>query len=152
MKAKTSSNQLPLQGNAKVISNHINSVTVDVPEPTMCSGCTQRQGCSHRRVQSFLSDRNQITLNTLQKFEVGEEINLTIDESYLLQGTFYVYCIPLIFLFSGAGLSMLFIDNELFVFIFSILSMIIGFLISSQLANKKERIILNGIKINKINK
>lgn len=77
-----------------------------------CAGCTQKSACSTTTLSQLLKHEPVLVAHILP-VSLGETVIVGISESTLLRATFALYFLPLLALFSGAGLANVFISDNI---------------------------------------
>jgi len=79
--------------------NHLN---VKVIQQTTCGSCAAQKGCGQGVLSKYLSGSQFIRINLKHRsgsdFNVGDEVELGIDEFAMLRAAFLVYLSPLLFM------------------------------------------------------
>jgi sigma-E factor negative regulatory protein RseC len=107
-----------------------------------CGGCLQKASCSTNAIGSVLKKKSvpvdcDIQLNT------GDQVMVAIDENLLLRASLLLYLLPLIALFSGAGMAdWLLTDNALNADLWIAGSAVLSFIASLWLINKAQSLLI----------
>lgn len=102
----------------QVIATSDNRVWVETIRKSACHSCTARSGCGQAVLGQMMDEKKQYQKNILrvnaenQTFQVGEIIEIGIEEGALLKTAALTYGVPilLLFLFSAVGQWMKFPD------------------------------------------
>lgn len=85
----------------KVENHHI---WVEAGQNSACGGCVQKASCSSNVLGNTLKKKS-VPVDSVIKLNVGEQVLVGIDEKLLLRASLLLYLLPLIALFTGAGIS-----------------------------------------------
>lgn len=69
-----------------------------------CAACVQKSSCTTNAIGSVLKKR-AVVVDTPLALKLGDKVLVAIDESVLLRASLLLYMLPLLALFSGAGLA-----------------------------------------------
>lgn len=92
-------NLLVSQG--RVVAVEDSFVLIKTQQQTGCSGCSSESGCGTAALSKLFTSTRRAplkVLNTLQA-KVGDQVELTLDESKLVKHSFMAYGMPLVGLF-----------------------------------------------------
>ena len=121
-------------------------VTFALPKPQACSGCDGKCG-SLTFAKLFANKRSELTIESKERLEVGQKVDLALDDSHVIKMSLLTYMVPLllvlIFTIEAANV---FVLAELWQVLFAIIGGYVGFL----LAKEKQKGLKNRIKIKKI--
>lgn len=121
-------------------------VTFALPKPQACSGCDGKCG-SLTFAKLFANKRSELTIESETPLEIGQKVDLALDDSHVIKMSLLTYMVPLllalIFTIVAANV---FVLAELWQVLFAILGGYVGFL----LAKAKQKGLKNRIKIKKI--
>jgi len=121
-------------------------VTFALPKPQACSGCDGKCG-SLTFAKLFANKRSELTIESKERLEVGQKVDLALDDSHVIKMSLLTYIVPLllalIFTIVSANV---FVLAELWQVLFAIIGGYVGFL----LAKEKQKGLKNRIKIKKI--
>jgi sigma-E factor negative regulatory protein RseC len=121
-------------------------VTFALPKPQACSGCDGKCG-SLTFAKLFANKRSELTIESKERLEVGQKVDLALDDSHVIKMSLLTYMVPLllalIFTIVAANV---FVLAELWQVLFAIIGGYVGFL----LAKEKQKGLKNRIKIKKI--
>ena len=91
-----------------VAPDHLN---VEVIQQTTCGSCAAQKGCGQGVLSKYLSGSQIIRINLKHRpgtdFQVGDQVELGIDEFAMLRAAFLVYLSPLFFMLIAAYLGAL---------------------------------------------
>lgn len=85
----------------KVDGHHI---WVEAGQNSACAGCVQKASCSSNVLGNTLKKKS-VPVDSVIKLNVGEQVLVGIDEQLLLRASLLLYFLPLMALFTGAGIS-----------------------------------------------
>ncbi|MDE3271670.1 SoxR reducing system RseC family protein [Pseudoalteromonas sp. G4] len=121
-------------------------VTFALPKPQACSGCDGKCG-SLTFAKLFANKRSELTIESETPLEIGQKVDLALDDSHVIKMSLLTYMMPLllalIFTIVAANV---FVLTELWQVLFAIFGGYVGFL----LAKAKQKGLKNRIKIKKI--
>ncbi|MGZ5011497.1 MAG: SoxR reducing system RseC family protein [Methylobacter sp.] len=120
------------------IENH--QVWVESGQNSACGACLQKASCSTNAIGSVLK-KKAVPVDSDIQLEIGDQVMVAIDESLLLRASLLLYLMPLIALFSGAGVAnWLLADASADLWIAG--SAMLSFLISLWLINKAQGLLI----------
>lgn len=98
-----------LETQAVVRDFRVGHVTVEPEALAGCSACAP-DGCATKRIANLFAPAQprQFEIVSDEAFEIGERVEVGVAESTLLRASLSAYIMPLLFVFAGAGLGMLF--------------------------------------------
>lgn len=79
-------------------------IWVEATQNSACSGCVQQTTCSTNALSSRLKKKS-VPVDSVIKLAIGEQVLIGVDEKLLLRASLLLYLLPIIALFTGAGLS-----------------------------------------------
>ena len=93
-----------LRESGVVVSIKDDFAFVKTQRTTGCSGCSSQSGCGTSALSKlFVREKSEpLKVSLTQPCEVGDEVELLLDESRLLKHSFMAYGLPLIGMFIGA--------------------------------------------------
>ena len=122
------------------IENH--QVWVESGQNSGCGGCRQQASCTTSALGSVLK-KKPVPVDCGIPLKIGDAVMVAIDESLLLRATLVLYLLPLIALFTGAGLAdWLLADNARYADLWMAGSGVTSFLLSLWLINKAQGLLL----------
>jgi sigma-E factor negative regulatory protein RseC len=122
------------------IENH--RVWVESRQNSACGGCQQKASCTTNALGSVLKKKS-VPVDSDIQLKTGDEVMVAIDESLLLRASILLYLVPLIALFTGAGIAdWLLADNALYADIWITVSTLVSFLFSLWLINKAQNLLI----------
>jgi sigma-E factor negative regulatory protein RseC len=122
------------------IENH--RVWVESRQNSACGGCQQKASCTTNALGSVLKKKS-VPVDSDIQLKTGDEVMVAIDESLLLRASILLYLVPLIALFTGAGIAdWLLADNALYADIWITVSALVSFLFSLWLINKAQNLLI----------
>ncbi|MDP1666625.1 MAG: SoxR reducing system RseC family protein [Methylobacter sp.] len=84
------------------IENH--QVWVESGANSACGGCLQKTSCTANAIGSVLKKKS-VPVDSDIQLKTGDEVMVAIDENLLLRASLLLYLVPLIALFTGAGMA-----------------------------------------------
>lgn len=84
------------------IENH--QVWVESGANSACGGCLQKASCTTNALGSVLKKKS-VPVDSGMQLKTGDQVMVAIDESLLLRASLLLYLVPLIALFTGAGIA-----------------------------------------------
>lgn len=121
------------------IENH--QVWVESGQNSACGGCLQKASCSTNAIGSVIKKRS-VPVDCDIQLKTGDRVMVAIDESLLLRASFLLYLVPLIALFTGAGLADWLLANNADADLWIAGSAVLSFVISLWLINKIQSLLL----------
>ena len=122
------------------IENH--QVWVEAGQNSACGGCLQKASCTTSALGSVLKKKS-VPVDSDIQLKNGDKVMVAIDESLLLRASLLLYLLPLIALFTGAGIAdWLLEDNILYADLWIAGSAILSFLLSLWLINKAQSLLI----------
>lgn len=129
-----------IKQSAKVVNCDDHTVWLEVERESTCSGCKVKQGCGTGMLAKHVGKRfSRIAVNKINNVQIGQQVQLAIPEEALLQGTFLMYILPLVFMFLCAALVQTFTSNEAVEIFAGLGGLLVGFYwVRIRLRNKKD--------------
>jgi len=122
------------------IENH--QVWVESGQNSACGGCQQKASCTSNALGSVLKKKS-VPVDCDIQLKAGDEVMVAIDENLLLRTSLLLYLVPLIALFTGAGITdWLLADNVLYADLWIAGSAILSFLLILCLINKAQSLLI----------
>jgi sigma-E factor negative regulatory protein RseC len=122
------------------IDNH--QVWVESGQSSGCGGCQQKASCTTNAIGSVLKKKS-VPVDCDIQLKTGDEVVVAIDENLLLRASLLLYLMPLIALFTGAGIADLMLpDNGQYADLWIAGSALLSFLLSLWLINKAQRLLI----------
>jgi sigma-E factor negative regulatory protein RseC len=119
------------------IENH--QVWVESGSNSACGGCQQKTSCTTNAIGSVLKKKS-VPVDCGIQLKIGDQVMVAIDENLLLRASLLMYFVPLMALFTGAGIADSLLGTDLWIAFSAVLS----FLAALWLINKAQsRLILN---------
>jgi sigma-E factor negative regulatory protein RseC len=84
------------------IENH--QVWVEAGPNSACGGCVQKASCTTNAIGSVLKKRS-VPVDCDIQLKTGDQVMVAIDENLLLRASLLLYLVPLMALFTGAGIA-----------------------------------------------
>ena len=83
-------------------------LVVQVIQQSTCGSCAAQKGCGQGVLAKYLSGSQFIRVALKHRpatdFQIGEQVELGVEESAMLRAAFLVYLVPLLLLIAGATL------------------------------------------------
>ncbi len=122
------------------IENH--QVWVESGQNSACGGCRQKASCTTSALGGVLK-KKPVPVDSNIQLKTGDEVMVAIDESLLLRASLLLYLLPLLALFTGAGIAdWLLADNSLYADLWIAGSSLVFFLFSLGLINKAQNLLI----------
>ncbi len=122
------------------IENH--QVWVKSGQNGACGGCQQKASCTTNALGRALRKKS-VPADSCIQLKTGDKVMVAIDESLLLRASMLLYLVPLIALFTGAGIAdWLLANNALYADLWVVGSAILSFLLSLWLINKAQNLFI----------
>jgi sigma-E factor negative regulatory protein RseC len=123
------------------IENH--QVWVEAGQNSACGGCQQKASCTTNALGNVLKKKS-VPVDSDIQLKTGDEVMVAIDESLLLRASLLLYMVPLIALFTGAGIAdwLLMDNNTRYADLWIAGSAILSFLISLWLINQAQSLLI----------
>ncbi|MFI3118409.1 MAG: SoxR reducing system RseC family protein [Methylococcaceae bacterium] len=119
------------------IENH--QVWVESGANSACGGCLQKASCTTNALGSVLKKKS-VPVDSDIQLKTGDQVMVAIDENLLLRASLLLYLLPLIALFTGAGLADWLATDNADVWIAG--SAMLSFLFSLWLINKAQSLLI----------
>ncbi len=119
------------------IENH--QVWVESGANNACGGCLQKASCTTNALGSVLKKKS-VPVDSDIQLKTGDQVMVAIDENLLLRASLLLYLLPLIALFTGAGLADWLATDNADVWIAG--SAMLSFLFSLWLINKAQSLLI----------
>ena len=122
------------------IENH--QVWVESGSNSACGGCQQKASCTTQAISSVLKKKS-VPVDSDIVLKVGDAVMVAIDENLLLRASLILYMLPLIALFTGAGMvDWLMADSVQYKDLWVAASAVLSFLLSLWLINQAQYLLL----------
>ncbi len=122
------------------IDNH--QVWVESGANSACGGCQQKASCTTNALGSVLKKKS-VPVDSDIQLKTGDQVIVAIDENLLLRASLLLYLVPLIALFTGAGIAdWLLMDNALYADLWIAGSAVLSFLLSLWIINKAQSLVI----------
>jgi sigma-E factor negative regulatory protein RseC len=119
-------------------------VWVEGGQNSACGGCLQKATCTTNALGSVLKKKS-VRVDSDIELKTGDQVMVAIDEAVLLQASLLLYLLPLIALFSCAGVAdWLLADNIQYADLWIAASALSGFLLCLWLINKAQNLMILG--------
>ena len=89
---------------AVVVKIDHHQVWVESGQNGACGGCHQKASCTTNAISSVLKKKS-VPVDCDIQLKAGDEVMVAIDENLLLRASLLLYMVPLIALFTGAGIA-----------------------------------------------
>jgi sigma-E factor negative regulatory protein RseC len=127
---------------AVVVKIEDHQVWVQSGQNSACGGCQQKASCTTNAIGSVLKKKS-VPVDCDIQLKAGDEVMVAIDENLLLRASLLLYLVPLIALFTGAGIAdWLLADNQPYADLWIAGSALLGFLLSLWLINKAQSLLI----------
>ncbi len=84
------------------IENH--QVWVESEGNSACGGCQQKTSCTTNALGNVLKKKS-VPVDSEIQLQTGDKVMIAIDENLLLRASLLLYLLPLVALFTGAGIA-----------------------------------------------
>jgi sigma-E factor negative regulatory protein RseC len=121
------------------IENH--QVWVESGSNSACGGCLQKASCSTNAIGSVVKKKS-VPVDCDIQLKTGDQVMVAIDENLLLRASLLLYLLPLIALFSGAGLADWLLAGYADADLWIAGSGLLSFIVSLWLINKAQSLLL----------
>ncbi|MDD5411758.1 MAG: SoxR reducing system RseC family protein, partial [Methylobacter sp.] len=121
------------------IENH--QVWVESGPNSACGGCLQKASCATIAVGSVLKKKS-VPVDSDIQLKTGDEVMVAIDENLLLRASLLLYLVPLMALFTGAGIADWLSYNMQYADLWIASSGLLSFLLSLWLINKTQSLLI----------
>jgi sigma-E factor negative regulatory protein RseC len=122
------------------IENH--QVWVVSGQNSACGGCQQKASCTTNALGNVLKKKS-VPVDCDIQLKTGDEVMVAIDENLLLRASLLLYLVPLIALFTGAGIAdWLLPDSALYMDLWIAGSALLSFLLSLWLINQAQSLLI----------
>ena len=127
---------------AVVVKIENREVWVESGQNSACGGCQQKASCTTNALGSVLKKKS-VPVDSDIQLKTGDEVMVAIDESLLLRASLLLYLLPLLALFTGAGIAdWILADNAPYVDLWIAGSAFLSFLFSLWLINKAQSLLI----------
>lgn len=123
------------------IENH--QVWVESGSNSACGGCLQKASCTTNAIGSVLKKKS-VPVDSDIQLKTGDEVMVAIDENLLLRASLFLYLVPLIALFAGAGMADWLLADGMYADLWIAGSAVLGFLVSLRIINKMQSLLILG--------
>jgi len=122
------------------IENH--QVWVEGGQNSACGGCLQKASCTANAIGSVLKKKS-VPVDSDIQLKTGDQVMVAIDENLLLRASLLLYLVPLIALFTGAGMAdwLLPVDAR-YADLWTAGSAVLSFIVSLWLINKAQSLLI----------
>ena len=92
-----------IEKSAMVVEADTHYVWVEAADDDSCSHCSAKQGCGTASLQKWFKRKpNRLRVKNDSQLRSGDKVVIGIPEQAILQGSFLLYLMPLLFMFAGA--------------------------------------------------
>jgi len=123
---------------AVVVKIDKHRVWVESGQNSACGACLQKASCTANAIGSVRKNKS-VPVDCELPLQIGDKVMVAIDENLLLGASLLLYLLPLIALFSGAGIAEALAGNSPYADLSTAAGAILGFLLSLWLINKAQR-------------
>ncbi|MDD4907097.1 MAG: SoxR reducing system RseC family protein [Methylobacter tundripaludum] len=122
------------------IENH--QVWVEGGQNSACGGCLQKASCTTNAIGSVLKKKS-VPVDSDIQLKTGDQVMVAIDENLLLRASLLLYLVPLIALFTGAGMAdWLLAADAHYADLWTAGSAVLSFIVSLWLINKAQSLLI----------
>jgi sigma-E factor negative regulatory protein RseC len=122
------------------IENH--QVWVEAGTNSACGGCVQKGTCATNAIGSVLKKKS-VPVDCDIQLKTGDQVMVAIDENMLLRAALLLYLVPLIALFTGAGITdWVLEDNARYADLWIAGGAVLSFLLSLWLINLAQSLLI----------
>jgi sigma-E factor negative regulatory protein RseC len=89
---------------AVVVKVEGQQVWIESGQQSACGSCQQQASCASNAVSGAMKSKS-VAVDCGMALKVGDEVMVAIDEKHLLHASLLLYFVPLIAMFTGAGLA-----------------------------------------------
>lgn len=120
------------------IKNNDKIAILECVSKSACIGCRNQSNCGVGAIsEGFKPKTHNLQIPYKQGMEIGENIELFVEEADLIKSALLIYMVPLLFFILGAFIGVLLFEGaEIPTFLLAISSSICGFLLSKLLSKK----------------
>lgn len=127
---------------AVVVKTENRQVWVESAQNSACGGCQQKASCTTSALGSVIKKKS-VPVDSCVQLKTGDKVIVAIDENLLLRASLLLYLVPLIALFTGAGIAdWLLADNARYADLWIAGSALLGFLLILWLINKAQSLLI----------
>lgn len=118
---------------------HDSIAKVKVQRTSACDSCSLKSGCGQSTLSKLSGDHClELEVTNALDAKLGDEVIIAIPESGLINASFRVYFLPLLFMILGALLgAVVDADSESWTMLFSVSGLVIGFLWARSFSKKQ---------------
>lgn len=127
---------------AVVVKIENRQVWVEGGQNSACGGCLQKASCTANAIGSVLKKKS-VPVDSDIQLKTGDQVMVAIDENLLLRASLLLYLVPLIALFTGAGMAdwLLPVDVH-YADLWIAGSAVLSFIVSLWLINKAQSLLI----------
>ena len=132
-----------IEQTAKVLRTESGKIFVEVNPQSSCGSCSAKSGCGKSLLDNvFKTKPLSISVDNTLGAKVDDEVVVGLNESALLQVSFYLYLVPLLSMLFAA-IMMVYLVPEQYAEISSIIAAVVGLFVGSRFSrealHKKEK-------------
>jgi len=122
------------------IENH--QVWVVAGPNSACGGCVQKASCTTNAIGSVLKKKS-VPVDSDIQLKAGDQVMVAIDENLLLRASLLLYLVPLMALFTGAGIADWLLEDSIpYADLWIAGSAVLGFLLALWLINMAQGLLI----------
>ena len=132
-----------IEEKALIVETHGDIAWVETQRQSTCSACQVQKGCGTSVLHKVIGKkRTRLQVMNPDRFVVGDEVVLGLQENALIKGSLMLYALPLLFMFGFAmlGFAVFFLYGltytEGFKILFSLSGLAVGFVWISKYSKK----------------
>lgn len=130
---------------AVVVKIDKHQIWVESGQASACGGCLQKASCTTNAIGSVLKNKS-VPVDCDMSLQIGDKVMVAIDENLLLSASLLLYLLPLIALFTGAGIAEALTANSPYADLWTAVGAILGFLLSLWLINKAQKLLILSLR------
>jgi sigma-E factor negative regulatory protein RseC len=127
---------------AVVVKTENHQVWVESRQSGACAGCKQKTSCSASAIGGVIG-KKAVAVDSRINLRVGDEVIVAVDEGLLLKASLLLYLLPLLAMFTGAGMAdWLLADTSAHADLWMAGCALSGLLLSTWLINRFQKLFL----------
>jgi sigma-E factor negative regulatory protein RseC len=131
-----------IEESAVVVKLENDQVWVESGPNSACGGCQQKASCTTNAIGSVLKKKS-VPVDCDIQLKTGDQVMVAIDESLLLRASLLLYLVPLIALFTGAGMAdWIVVDGTRYAELWIAGSAVLSFLVSLWIINRTQSLLI----------
>jgi sigma-E factor negative regulatory protein RseC len=119
----------------------IEELAVEAGPNSACGGCLQKASCTTNAIGSVLKKKS-VPVDCDIQLKTGDQVMVAIDENLLLRASLLLYLLPLIGLFTGAGIADWWLEDNANQDLWIAGSALLSFLLILWLINKTQSLLI----------